>query len=38
MSCSQKGRIENYGNEKGSQESGQETCKEGREKEVSNLQ
>jgi hypothetical protein len=31
----QKGRIENYGNEKGSQETGQESSKEGREKEVS---
>ncbi|MGC2214756.1 MAG: hypothetical protein WA419_03490 [Silvibacterium sp.] len=32
----EKGRIENYGNEKGSQKSGKETCKEGRKKEVSN--
>jgi hypothetical protein len=32
----QKGRIENYGNEKGSQETGQESSKEGREEEVSN--
>jgi hypothetical protein len=31
----EKGRIENHGNEKGSQETGQESNKEGREEEVS---